>query len=158
MLELLARPELRLYPMRLLSTAGPCLGSIFGVLIFRKNFRIGTAWRPIGPNRAIGVFKPAQTFFELGLLLRYLASQDRSHLFVQAPQLICGRGFESIAFHRSDPLVLHGPRRPPARCKMTSAKRKPPGARLQMVTSFRFGTMEKAAMRRGVILAAHRSK
>src|SRR6478736_3057531 len=127
MLELFARRELRLYPMRLLSTAGPCLGSIFWVLIFRKNFRIGTA-RPIGPNHGINVFKPPQTFFEPGLLLRYLASQDRSHLFVQAPQLICGRGFESIAFHRSDPLVLHGPRRPPARCKMTSAKRKPPGA------------------------------
>jgi hypothetical protein len=59
MLELFARPELRLYPMRLLSTAGPCLGSICWVLIFRKNLPIGTT-PPIGPNRAVSVFKPAQ--------------------------------------------------------------------------------------------------
>jgi hypothetical protein len=98
MLELFARRELRPYPMRLPSTAGPCLGGIIWVLIFRKNLRIGAA-RPIGSNRAISVFKPAQTFFELGLFLGYLASQNRSHLFVQAPQLICGHGFESITFH-----------------------------------------------------------
>src|ERR1700747_2292953 len=114
MLELFARPELRLYLMRLLSSAGPCLGIIFWVLVFRKNLRIGTA-RPIEPNRAMSVFKPAQTFFELGLLLPYLASQRRSHLFVQTPQLICGHGFESIAFHEPDPPVLCAPRRSPAR-------------------------------------------
>jgi len=76
MLELFARRELRPYPMRLPSTAGPCLGGIIWVLIFRKNLRIGAA-RPIGSNRAISVFKPAQTFFELGLFLGYLASQNR---------------------------------------------------------------------------------
>src|SRR6476646_2737798 len=116
MLQLFARPELRLYPMRRLSAAGPCLGIIFWVLVFRKHLRIGTA-RPIGANCAMTVFKPAQTFFEPSLLLSYSASQDRSHLLVQTPQLICGHGFESIAFHGPDPPVLfpRRPRRPPAR-------------------------------------------
>src|SRR4029077_12883987 len=109
MLKLFARPELPLYPMRLLSSAGPCLGIIFWVLVFRKNLRIGTVRRPIGPNRAFNGCKPAKALFARGLLLRYPASQNRSHLFVQTPQLICGHGFESIAFHGLDPPVLFPP-------------------------------------------------
>jgi hypothetical protein len=74
MLKLFARLELRSHPMRLLSTAGPFLGGVFWVLIFREDFRIGTT-RPIGAQHpAIRVLKPAQTFFELGLFLRYPAS------------------------------------------------------------------------------------
>src|SRR6516165_1259282 len=100
MLELFARLELRLHPIRLLSTAGPCLGWIFWVLIFGKDLRVGTA-RPIGVNRVVRFFKHSQTRFKLGLLLRYLASQRQSHTFVQTPQLLCGHGFESIPFHEA---------------------------------------------------------
>jgi hypothetical protein len=60
MLELFARLKLRLHPMRLLSTAGPLLGRIFWVLIFRQDLRIGTA-RPIGANCVVRVLKPAQS-------------------------------------------------------------------------------------------------
>jgi hypothetical protein len=74
MLEFFASVELRSHPTRLLSTAGPYLSWISGILIFRKNLRIGTA-RPIGTDRTARVFKPAQTFFELGLFLRYPANQ-----------------------------------------------------------------------------------
>ena len=82
MLELLACLKLHLHPMWLPSTTRPFLGGIFWILIFRKDLWIGTA-RPIGTNCAIGFFfKAAQAFFELALLLRYLASQHRIHLFV----------------------------------------------------------------------------
>ena len=101
MIELFARPELRLQPMRLLSTAGPFFSGIIWVPIFRKNPRIATA-------RALGrVLKEAQTFFELGLLLGDLASKCRSKLFVQMPQFIYGHGIE--CFHEMDPPVLFLP-------------------------------------------------
>jgi len=132
MLELFARAELRPYPMRLLSTARPCFGIIFWVLVFRKNLRIGTA-RLIRPNRATSVFKPAQTFFKLGRLLRHLASQNRRHLFMQMPHLICGHGFESIGFHGRDPPVLFSASQGALQRTWRRAD----------ITSYRFGTMEK---------------
>ena len=104
MIELFARPELRLQPMRLLSAPGPFFSGICWVPIFRENPRIGTA-RPRGANCATRVFKKAQTFFDLGPFLGDLASQCRSHLSVLMPEFICGHGFES--FH--DPPLLFLP-------------------------------------------------
>lgn len=98
MLKLFASLELRLHPVRLLSAARPFLGGIFWVLIFREDLRIGTT-RPIGATRVYGPFNAAQPFFKLGLLFFYFASQNRSYLFVQTPQLINRTGFESFAFH-----------------------------------------------------------
>jgi hypothetical protein len=72
MLKLFARVELRPHPTWVLSPAGPRLGGIFRVLIFRKNLRIGTA-RWIAANRVYGPFNAAQPLFKLGLLSFYFA-------------------------------------------------------------------------------------
>jgi hypothetical protein len=62
--ELFASLQLRLHPMRLLSSAGPCLGGVFWILIFGKNLRIGTT-RPIRASCAVAgrICNLAHTFF-----------------------------------------------------------------------------------------------
>jgi hypothetical protein len=109
MFECFASLDLRPHPMRLPSTAGPSFGRIFRVLIFRKHLWIRTS-RPIMPASAHRLFNDAQSILELDLLRLDLASQRRSHLFVETPQLICRFGFQSIAFHEALPVSFRGHR------------------------------------------------
>lgn len=87
MLELLARPELRLYPMRLFSAARPLFARIFGILIFRKDLRIRSTYM-IEADSVAGALNLSQPLLQLCLLGRDPFNQYRRHFFMQCPQIV----------------------------------------------------------------------
>ena len=119
----LAGSKLHGEPAGLFSTTRPRLGVVLRISILRKH----TGIRSAHAIHFAGRQNLAQPLFKFGFLLRYLPSQRRRDLLIQAPQLLCGHGFDDIAFHEGSPAGNHrtvsriaAPERPS--CKFSMSK------------------------------------